>query len=212
MTLSSNQKAAAYLKTLHPTMRAIVIKELARRKRQDKKIADSGLFDISMKNGADEFFNEKLYAEAKPLFQAAIANLSAAGADIKELMRAVCKIALAEFGVETTVKMKPYIVRFIADQREGKLDAPATSRNSEQDRTHDPDAPLGGDHAVHAGSAGAKSAYSQPVGETRSKRVRPAADNLLHDAGTDVGREGRDYGVFIETGELRLDRNDPKSM
>lgn len=68
--------------------------------------------------GSGPVFNEETYKKAKPLFQAAIANFEQAGADIKEVMRAVIKAVLEKFGKQATENMKPYIVRFVQDYQE----------------------------------------------------------------------------------------------
>ncbi|MFA5630357.1 MAG: PLxRFG domain-containing protein [Porticoccaceae bacterium] len=60
-------------------------------------------------------FDEETYAKAKPLFQQAIANLSQAGGDLKDTMRAVVRMVLDKFGQQAAQNMKPYVVRFIQD-------------------------------------------------------------------------------------------------
>lgn len=59
--------------------------------------------------------NEETYKKAKPLFQAAVSNFQQAGADIREVMRAVVRAVLEKFGKETTENMKPYIIRFVSE-------------------------------------------------------------------------------------------------
>ncbi len=68
--------------------------------------------------GSGPVFNEETYKKAKPLFQAAVANFSQAGSDIKDVMRAVIKAVLDKFGKQVTENMKPYIVRFVKDYQE----------------------------------------------------------------------------------------------
>lgn len=60
-------------------------------------------------------FDEQTYAKAKPLFQAAVANLGDAGKDIKEAMRAVVRMVMDKFGAQAVQNMKPYVVRFIEE-------------------------------------------------------------------------------------------------
>ncbi len=74
--------------------------------------------------GSGPVFNEETYKKAKPLFQAAVANFSQAGADIREVMRAVIKAVLDKFGKQATENMKPYIVRFVKDYQEGDKTEP----------------------------------------------------------------------------------------
>lgn len=68
--------------------------------------------------GSGPVFNEETYAKAKPLFQAAVANFDQAGADIKEVMRAVVKSVLDKFGEAVVNNMKPYIVRFVGEYQQ----------------------------------------------------------------------------------------------
>ncbi len=74
--------------------------------------------------GSGPVFNEETYKKAKPLFQTAVANFSQAGADIREVMRAVIKAVLDKFGKQATENMKPYIVRFVKDYQEGDKTEP----------------------------------------------------------------------------------------
>ena len=75
-------------------------------------------------------FDKETYAKAKPYFIAAISHLRAAGRDLRETMRAVIKMVVDKFGVEAAENMKPYVVQFISDVRDGKIDDPAATLNS----------------------------------------------------------------------------------
>ncbi len=66
-------------------------------------------------------FDEETYAKAKPLFQAALANLKDAASDIREAMRAVVRMVLDKFGEDAVRNMQPYVVRFIRDVRDGDV-------------------------------------------------------------------------------------------
>ena len=66
-------------------------------------------------------FDEETYAKAKPLFQAAIANLGEAGQDLREAMRAVVRMVLDKFGAQAAQNMKPYVVRFVSDVQNGNI-------------------------------------------------------------------------------------------
>lgn len=66
-------------------------------------------------------FDEENYAKAKPLFISAVANLNAASQDLREAMRAVVNLVVERFGAEVAQNMKPYVVRFIADVRDGAV-------------------------------------------------------------------------------------------
>lgn len=77
-------------------------------------------------------FDKDTYAKAKPLFQSAIAHLRASGSDLREAMQAVVKMVVERFGADTAANMKPYVIQFIADVRDGKIDSPAATLNDEQ--------------------------------------------------------------------------------
>lgn len=66
-------------------------------------------------------FDEETYAKAKPLFQQAIAHFQAAGTDLKDAMRAIVRMVLDKFGADAMNAMKPYVVRFMEDVRDGKI-------------------------------------------------------------------------------------------
>ena len=156
--------------------------------------------------GSGPVFNEETYAQAKPLFQAAITNFNDAAADIKDVMRAVIRMVSDKFGIETAGKMKPYIVRFIADYREGITDAPTTGRSAEQAGAHHQDEKLGRDSAVHDGSTATGSNDRGAVGQAGKRGNRPAADLVVHDSGAPAGGAGRSDGISVADGKLRLDR------
>ena len=65
-------------------------------------------------------FDEDTYAKAKPLFASAVANLKETSSDLRDAMRAVVRLVVECFGADTANNMKPYVVRFIADVRDGK--------------------------------------------------------------------------------------------
>ncbi|MCY1515563.1 hypothetical protein D9M68_501520 [compost metagenome] len=66
-------------------------------------------------------FDEQIYAKAKPLILSAGANLNAASQDLLEAMRVVVNLVVEQFGAEVALNMKPYVVRFIADVRDGAV-------------------------------------------------------------------------------------------
>ena len=70
-------------------------------------------------------FDEETYAKAKPLFKQAIASLGEAGSDLKAAMQAIVNMVMDKFGEEATQRMKPYVVRFVKDVRDGVVDASA---------------------------------------------------------------------------------------
>lgn len=68
-------------------------------------------------------FDEETYAKAKPLFKQAIAHLGDAGSDLKQAMQAIVNMVMDKFGEEATQRMKPYVVRFVSDVRDGIVEA-----------------------------------------------------------------------------------------
>lgn len=60
-------------------------------------------------------FDEDTYAKAKPLFQAAVANLGDAKADLKEAMRQIVRMVMDKFGAQVAQNMKPYVVRYVEE-------------------------------------------------------------------------------------------------
>ncbi|CAB5224476.1 AdoMet_MTases domain containing protein [uncultured Caudovirales phage] len=82
----------------------------------------------NLNSGIPVKINEETYKKAKPLFQAAVANFQQAGADIREVMRAVIRAVLDKFGKDATENMKPYIIRFVSEYQ-GEQVAPAADEN-----------------------------------------------------------------------------------
>lgn len=120
--------------------------------------------------GSGLSFDEDTYAKAKPLFQAAIANLSDAGSDIKEAMRAIVKMVLDKFGSTAAQNMKPYVVRFIQDvqngnDRNGESNVPSTNSSVERDSEVAGTKPAVGD-SVQDDAAGTASRPGEAGGRT----------------------------------------------
>jgi len=67
-------------------------------------------------------FDEDTYAAAKPYFQAGLAHFRQAGTDIADMMRALIAALRDQFGMdrETIAAMKPYVVRYMTDVKEGR--------------------------------------------------------------------------------------------
>jgi hypothetical protein len=97
---------------------------------------------INLNAGIPVKINEETYKKAKPLFQAAVANFQQAGADIREVMRAVIRAVLEKFGKDTTENMKPYIVRFVSEYQNEAGASPVELVENE-DSTKNLDAPDG---------------------------------------------------------------------
>jgi N12 class adenine-specific DNA methylase/murein DD-endopeptidase MepM/ murein hydrolase activator NlpD len=86
--------------------------------------------------GSGPVFNEETYAQAKPLFQAAIANLKDAGTDIKEAMRTIIRMVLDKFGAQAAQGMKPYVVRFV-EENSTNQDSVDGNLNQEQNNSQE---------------------------------------------------------------------------
>lgn len=131
-------------------------------------------------------FDEQTYAKAKPLFQAAIANLGEAGQDLREAMRAVVRMVLDKFGAQAAQNMKPYVVRFVSDVQnqdaptaQENQDVPSADERVERDSQEPAAGPaLGnpvqadaGDLAGNAGGAGGQAAGGRRRGQPRGDGV-----------------------------------------
>ncbi len=101
----------------------------------------------------DFSFDEETYAQAKPLFITTVNAVHILEDDVactREAMRAVIKIMMDKFGAETTANMKPYIVRFLSDVRDGsispeELNAPDTNSRVERNSSEPATEPAVGD-------------------------------------------------------------------
>lgn len=163
--------------------------------------------------GSGPVFNEETYAKAKPLFQEAVANLSQAGTDIKDVMRAVVKMVLDKFGVNAVNNMKPYVLRFAQDfesNNEGQNES-TTGKPTEQNSQNDP-APTRIDQSTvpteSTGTGPSNRGTSAPVNSGESG---PATGNAVPDTSANALREGRDNGLFEQGGELGLGRDAAES-
>jgi len=138
--------------------------------------------------GMGPVFNEDTYAKAKPLFQQAIAHFKDAGTDIKEAMRAVVRLVMEKFGPQVTENMKPYIVRFAEDVRDGNIvyDESKETENHASDLQAD---------AVPEGSAGQAPADAA----TRRGNRKPLGAGMAGDGGG-TGASGDLFGSPDQSG------------
>lgn len=147
-------------------------------------------------------FDSETYAKAKPLFISAISHLKKAGGDLREAMQAVVKMVVDKFGAETAQNMKPYVVRFIADVRDGKIDDPAATLEDKQDNEGGGDDVRKLDTAGAGALEGVSSGQVQGAGEGRGtgsgtaegSRGNSGADGSVAGAGGE-----RDGGVGNST-------------
>ena len=105
--------------------------------------------------GSGPVFNEETYAAAKPLFASAVANLQNAAADIKQAMREVIRMVVDRFGRDVAENMKPYVVRFIEDLRDGKAELPTKEAEDGQSNAGAPGAETLDDVAAGEGPGAA---------------------------------------------------------
>lgn len=66
-------------------------------------------------------FDEATCAKTKPLFISAVANLKAASQNLRDAMRVVVSMVVEWVDVGAARSIKPCVVRFIADVRDGKV-------------------------------------------------------------------------------------------
>lgn len=88
------------------------------------------LFGGSSRFSSGLTFDEETYAKAKPLFKQAVSHLGDAGSDLRQAMQAIVNMVMDKFGADVTQRMKPYVVRFVADVRDGKEDAAQDATDS----------------------------------------------------------------------------------
>lgn len=123
-------------------------------------------------------FDEETYAKAKPLFISAVANLRAASQDLRQAMQAVVKMVVDRFGADTAKNMKPYVVRFIEDVRDGKVQLGVeddAGRNAASDDQPLADVPPLGSYEAGQGTAetseGLRAADAEGNGQLEDDRA-----------------------------------------
>ena len=123
-------------------------------------------------------FDEETYAKAKPLFISAVANLRAASQDLRQAMQAVVKMVVDRFGADTAKNMKPYVVRFIEDVRDGRVELGAqddAGRNAASDDQPLADVPPLGSYEAGQGTAetseGLRAADAEGNGQLEDDRA-----------------------------------------
>ncbi|MGH8432980.1 MAG: hypothetical protein ACRERX_00535 [Pseudomonas sp.] len=83
---------------------------------------------MSRERKPDAVFDEGTYAKAKPLFITVASDLKDARLDLRETMTAVVRIVVDRLGVDAAQSMKPYVLRFIAELRDGAVTLDEGSR------------------------------------------------------------------------------------
>jgi N12 class adenine-specific DNA methylase len=147
-------------------------------------------------------FDAETYAKAKPLFQAAVANLGEAGRDMKEAMRAVVRMVMDKFGAQVAQNMKPYVVKFIQETNQENLDTTTsqadtgTKENNDertQVRGNGPQA-LGGMAAQeNGGTEGQRGTAERVPGSGTDGNEQGSGTGGAGDA-ADAGRSGSNPG------------------
>ena len=79
------------------------------------------LFGGDGKLGSGLSFDEETYAKAKPAFIQAAKDFGAAAQDLKDVARAVVQSVKSKYGSVIADRMRPYMARFLADVRDGKI-------------------------------------------------------------------------------------------
>ena len=74
---------------------------------------------MSREGKSDVVFDEETYTKAKPLFITVASDLKDAHVDLRETMTAVVRILVDRLGADAVQNIKPYVLRFIADVRDG---------------------------------------------------------------------------------------------
>lgn len=145
-------------------------------------------------------FDEDTYAKAKPLFLSAVSHLKTAGQDLRDTMKAVVQMVVDRFGADTAKNMKPYVVRFIEDVRDGNVTLEGVADERSEVRNDGPEAldevaPEQGGRSEGRGAAGSNAANG---GQTGS-RDGAGADG----AGLSATRGGRSGSKRAGTSKTR---------
>lgn len=167
--------------------------------------------------GSGLTFDEETYAKAKPLFASAVVNLKNASADLRDAMRAVVSMVVERFGAEAAQNMKPYVVRFIADVRDGTVELGAqddTRRNAAgDDQPLAPVPPLGLPE-TREGSAETSDGLRAPdaAGNGRLEEDRSGRGNRLDGGEAPVLSDGAAETGSATPGQLNPREDAPNAL
>lgn len=134
-------------------------------------------------------FDEETYAKAKPHFAAALADIQAAGKDLRDFIRAL----VGQFGDG----VKPYILRFAQDIREEQA-GERTDQRLEPDSAEDAEQGTGGDPVQEEPAGGGRGAGQ--LGDQASGQGGPDAA---------AGVSGRGAAASGERGDSPVDGSEP---
>ena len=167
-------------------------------------------------------FDEETYAKAKPLFISAVANIRAAGNDLRDAMRAVVNMVVARFGDAAAANMKPYVVRFIQDVRDGAVqlegqDDAGPAIHGDGDTALEPVAPEVGGGTPRGGDDGPRGADGEQASGARGGRVddsgnakgRGRGNRASGNNSAATGGRGRGRGV---TAKSRKSKPTPQDL
>ncbi|MNR96070.1 hypothetical protein D3C72_272100 [compost metagenome] len=132
-------------------------------------------------------FDEETNAKAKPLFISTAANLKAVSQDLREAMRIVVRMVVERFGAEVAQNMQPYVVRVIADVRDGK----ASLENENERGTVRGDGPQALDEVVAGEGGGTESGRGLGVDPANARQVGRGTGVGTDAAGLPAVRGGR---------------------
>ncbi len=148
-------------------------------------------------------FDEHTYQQAKPLFSAAVANFKQAGADLKDVMKAVMLAVREQFGDAALGNMKPYVVRFIEDVRDGKVsydEGKEGVSNGNNDATGSEGSEALGEVAAGA-DGGTESRGDVRGGNDGSGKARKGRNGNADGAGVPRTRSGRGRASDVHSAE-----------
>lgn len=134
-------------------------------------------------------FDEETYAKAKPHFAAALADIQAAGKDLRDFIRAL----VGQFGDG----VKPYILRFAQDIREEQA-GERTDQRLEPDSAEDAEQGTGGDPVQEEPAGGGRGAGQ--LGDQAGGQGGPDAA---------AGVSGRGAAASGERGDSPVDGSEP---
>lgn len=152
----------------------------------------NALFDLGNKGrlGSGPNFDEETYARAKPFFAQAIRSFGQAGQDIMDIVRAMVRGFVTQFGMtqEGRERMMPYMVRYVDDIRAGLEDPFADQLEQENDGEPD------------QGSDPGRPAPRDEVESDEDRGGRDGEDSDGNEGNRDDAGDGNDPGTGVDGG------------
>lgn len=161
----------------------------------------------------DAEFDEETYAKAKPLFITVVNDLKNAHLDLRETIAVVVRVV----GADAVQNMKPYVLRFFADVRDGliTLDGDLRAQTAQGDnqstqRTMEGSRMRIEQHVVAAwANRLGKQAVSEVISSLEGMKAGLSGDSDLKNAWEEVcaqvqGEESIDWSIYEDTIERLL--------